>query len=115
MATSNSLFLKNLSGQLGKQVVFKQYGHKTVVSKYPDMSKRKFSPRQKQLQNTMADANYHTRTILADKQLRMEAQLRLNVTSNRLYTALIKEYFANVWPTIEAPVEKKVKTRRKSR
>jgi hypothetical protein len=33
----------------------------------------------------------------------MEAQLRLNVTSNRLYTALIKEYFTNVWPTVEAP------------
>ena len=122
MAISNSLLLKNLSGQLGKQVVFKQYGDKTVVSKYPDMSKRKFSPKQKQLQNTLADANYHTRTILADKQLKMEAQLRLNVTSNRLYTALIKEYFANVWPTIEAPVERieapverKVKTRRKSR
>ena len=107
MATSNNLLLKNLSGQLGRQIVFKQYGNKTVVSKYPDMSKRKFSPRQKQLQNTMAEANYHTRTILADKKLRMEAQLRLNVTSNRLYTALIKEYFTNVWPTIEAPVARK--------
>ena len=115
MATSNSLLLKNLSGQLGKQIVFKQYGDKTVVSKYPDMSKRKFSPRQKQLQNTMAEANYRTRNILADKRSKMEAQLRLNVTSNRLYTALIKEYFTNVWPTIEAPAEKKVKTRRKSR
>ena len=115
MAISNSLLLSNLSGQLGREIVFKQYGDKTVVSKYPDISKRKFSSRQKQLQNTMAEANYHTRAILGDKQLRMEAQLRLNVTSNRLYTALIKEYFTNVWPTIEAPVEKKVKTRRKSR
>jgi len=78
-----------------------------VVSKYPNMSNRKFSSRQKELQNTMAEANYRTKTIMADEQLRMQAQLRLNVTSNRLYTALIKEYFANVWPTIQAPVEKK--------
>jgi len=63
----------------------------------------------------MAEANYHTRAILRDEQLKMQAQLRLNVPSNRLYTALIKEYFANVWPTVEAPVEKKVKTRKKSR
>ena len=115
MAISNSLILSNLSGQLGKQLVFKQYGDKTVVSKYPDMSNRKFSPRQKQLQNTMAEANYHTRTILRDDKIRTEAQLRLNVTSNRLYTALIKEYFTNVWPTIKPPVEKKVKTPKKSR
>ena len=115
MAISNSLLLNNLSGQVGKELVFKQYGGKTVVSKYPDMSNRKFSSRQKQLQETMAEANYRARTILADERLRMEAQLRLDVTSNRLYTALIKEYFTNVWPTIQPPEEKKVNTRKKSR
>ena len=115
MAISNNLLHYNLSGHLGRQLVFKQYGNKTVVSKYPDMSRRKFSARQKQLQDTMAEANYNARTILADKKSRMEAQLRLNVTSNRLYTALIKEYFTNVWPTIEPPVEKKTKMRGKSR
>ena len=115
MAISNSLLLNSLSGHVGREIVFKQYGDKTVVSKYPNMSNRKFSPRQKQLQNTMAEANYNARTILTNKKLRREAQLRLNVTSNKLYTALIKEYFTDVWPTIEAPVEKKVTTRRKSR
>jgi len=63
----------------------------------------------------MADANYYARTILADKKLRMEAQLWLNVTSNRLYILLIKEYFTKVWSTIKAPAEMKVKTRRESR
>jgi hypothetical protein len=115
MAISNSLILSNLSGKLGRELVFKQYGGKTVVSKYPNMSRRKFSARQRQLQDTMAEANYHTRAILRDEQLKMQAQLRLNVTSNRLYTALIKEYFTKVWPTIEPPVEKKAKMRRKSR
>ena len=115
MAISNNLLLNKLSGHIGRQIVFKQYGDKTVVSKYPDMSRRKFSKRQKQVQETMADANYHTRTILADEQLRREAQIRLNVTSSKLYTALIKEYFSSVWPTIEPPANTKVKTRAKSR
>ena len=93
MAISESLMLKNLSGHIGKQIVFKQYGDKTVVSKYPDMSKRKLSAKQLQVNETLAEANYEARTIMADENLRSEAQVRLNVTRNKLYTALIKEYF----------------------
>jgi len=96
MAISKSLFLRHLSGQLGKQLVFKQYGEKTVVSKYPDMSKRKLSVKQKRINEEMKAANYNAKSILADPELRNKAQLRLNVTSNKLYTALIKEYFKAV-------------------
>ena len=46
MAISNNLLLKTLSGQIGKQLVFNQYGYKTMVSKYPDMSRRVLSPAQ---------------------------------------------------------------------
>jgi hypothetical protein len=35
MAISESLLLKNLSGHIGKELVFKRYGNKTVVAKYP--------------------------------------------------------------------------------
>ncbi len=39
MAQTNQHFLTHgLKGQIGKQLVFKQYGKKTVVSRYPDMS-----------------------------------------------------------------------------
>ena len=41
----------------------------------------------------MAGASYHVRGILADDELRNAAQIRLNVMRNRLYNALIKEYF----------------------
>jgi hypothetical protein len=84
-----------MSGHLGKEIVFKQYGDKTVVTKYPDMSKRKLTTKQKQVNETMAEANYEARRVLADKKLRDAAQVRLNVTRNKLYTALIREYFAN--------------------
>lgn len=38
MATVKDVIGKNLQGKLGKQLVFKQYGDKTVVTAYPDMS-----------------------------------------------------------------------------
>jgi hypothetical protein len=97
MATSeNNLLLKNLSGHIGKQVVIKQYGNKTVMSKYPDMSKRKLSAKQKQVNRNMEAANDFAKTIMADDAERNATQLRLNVTSNKLYTALIREYFKNI-------------------
>ncbi|MDP4131835.1 MAG: hypothetical protein Q8918_15380 [Bacteroidota bacterium] len=96
MAISESLLLKKLSGQLGKELVFRQYGNKTVVSKYPDMSKRVLSPGQLRANQIMEEANYEAKRILGDEAQRNAAQVRLNVTRNKLYTALIKEYFKNV-------------------
>jgi hypothetical protein len=92
MATNKSIFLK-LSGQLNKELVFKQYGDKTVVTKYPDMSKRTLSAKQIQMQERMEEANYSAKSIMADDEQRQAAQVRLNVTRNKLYTALIKEFF----------------------
>lgn len=92
MAINKSIFLK-LSGQLNKELVFKQYGDKTVVSKYPDMSKRVLTPKQKRVHEMMEEANYVVKDIMADEELSRAAQVRLNVTRNKLYTALIKEYF----------------------
>jgi len=94
MAISNSVFLQ-LSGQLNKEIVFKKYGDKIVVSKYPDMSKRKLSPKQLENQEIMYMANSIAQGIMANEELSQAAQVRLNVTRNKLYTALIKEYFSN--------------------
>ncbi len=96
MAISGSLLLQKLSGHLGKEIVFKQYGDKTVVTKYPDMSKRVLSPAQLRINEIMQEANYEAKAILADEALRNAAQVRLNTTRNRLYPALIREYFKNV-------------------
>jgi hypothetical protein len=93
MATSENILLKNLSGQIGGQLVVKQWGGKTIITKYPDMSKRKLSPKQRHINKLMQEANYAAKGIMADETSRNAAQLRLNVTRNKLYTALIKEYF----------------------
>jgi hypothetical protein len=59
------------------------------------MSKRKLSPKQLRVNEIMLEANYAAKSILANEELRTAAQVRLNVTRNKLYTALIKEYFKN--------------------
>jgi hypothetical protein len=95
MAISRNMLLQQLSGHIGHQLVIKQYGDKTVITKFPDMSRRKLSAKQKKVNQTMSEANLHARSVLSDEDLRNEAQLRLNVTRNKLYTALIREYFKN--------------------
>jgi hypothetical protein len=58
--------LKKLSGQLGKQLVFKQYGDKTVVTQYPDMSRIKPSALQKQKRSIFKDAVAYAKNITHD-------------------------------------------------
>ncbi|WP_315821574.1 hypothetical protein [Paraflavitalea speifideaquila] len=42
----------------------------------------------------MEAANVNAKSILRDEALRHVAQVRLNVTANKLYTALIREFFS---------------------
>jgi hypothetical protein len=93
MAISTNILLKMASGHIGRQLVVKQYGNKTVLSSYPDMSNRKLSPKQIQVNKLMTKANYAAKHVIGDEKLRNAAQVRLNVPRNKLYTALIREYF----------------------
>lgn len=97
MAISENILLKKMRGRVGKQFVLKQYGEKTVVCKYPDLSQRVLSQKQLRVNEIMEEANYAAKAILADKVLSAEAQVRLNVTRNRLYPALVREYFKVTW------------------
>ena len=101
MALTESLFFQKARGHIDKQFVFKQYNGKTFITKYPEMSKRVLS--EKQVKNTkrMEQANYAAREIMADEEQCKNAQVRLNVTRNRLYTSLIREYFANEKAKVE--------------
>jgi hypothetical protein len=95
MAYTRNTLMKKTSGHIDKQIVFKSYAGKTVISKYPDMSKVKRTPKQELMNRLMAHANDESRMIMLDDKLKMEAQVRLNVTSNKLYNALVKEFFTN--------------------
>lgn len=101
MAISENLIMQKMSGHLGKLLVFKQYGDKTVVTKYPNMGNRVLSPKQLRINEIMAEANYNAKTILASEELRNAAQVRLNTTRKKLYNALVKEYFKNTLAEIK--------------
>ena len=58
MARSDgNAILAKARGAIGKQIVIKQYGKKTVISAYPDMSNRVLSPKQLQVNAALTDAN----------------------------------------------------------
>ena len=63
---TNSVLLHRVRGKIGNQVVVKQYGSKTVLSKYPDMSGVKPSKRQKKQRNSFADAIAYAQAIIRD-------------------------------------------------
>ena len=92
MATTKSLLMINSSGQINKEIVFKRYGNKTVITAYPNMSKVKRSEKQKRMNDMMEAANKSAHDTMKDEKLKMEAQVRLNVTSNKLYTSLVREF-----------------------
>ncbi len=94
MAKTDNVFFAKASGHVGKQFVFRQYGDKTLICKYPDMSKRVLSAKQLRVNKTMEEANLTARETMADEEKKHAAQVRLNVTSNKLYTSLIREHFA---------------------
>ena len=91
MAISKNFLLNGVTGTLGKQVVIRRHGDKTILSAYPDMSKRKLTPKQIRRNEIMKLVNEELADIKADKARRDEAQLRLNVPSNKLHHALLRE------------------------
>jgi hypothetical protein len=83
--------LFGFSGRIG-DVVIKRYKDKTVISAVPDMTGRKLSSKQKAANQLMRKANLYARRVMADAKLRAEACVRLEVTPNKLYRALVKDF-----------------------
>lgn len=87
----NSVLLHQLRGQIGKQLVIKQYGKKTVVSAYPDMSKVKPSKLQKVKRNDFADAVAYAQDILHSP-VKKKAYAKKLKNGASVYHAGIKEW-----------------------
>lgn len=89
--SDNSLLLHGLRGQIGKQIVVKRYGNKTVVTAYPDMSRIKPSKLQKQKRKLFAEAVTHAQTINNDpvKKALYKKKIKKGQT---VYNYAIKEY-----------------------
>jgi hypothetical protein len=85
--------LQTLTNQYGGKLSIRKREGKIEVIKSADMSKRVLSEKQKWMNIIMKTASVYAKNILSDEKLKDAAQLRLNVSSNQLYHALVGEYF----------------------
>lgn len=93
MAISENPLLKGISGSINKEIVVKQYVHRTVITKYPDMSNVIPSARQERSNSLFADAVKYAKWILADKR-RFEEYKQSMQPGERVYNHAIKSYMA---------------------
>jgi hypothetical protein len=93
--STTSILLHTLRGAIGKQIVVKQYGKKTVITAYPDMSNVKPSKLQKQKRKTFAAAIEYARSIINDPVKKTAYAKRLKKGA-RVYNAAIKEFLSKL-------------------
>jgi hypothetical protein len=91
MAIAKNFITAGLQGQLGKQLVFKRYGNKTVVTKYPDMSGVKPSKEQKDRRKRFAEAVAYARAINNDP-VKKAAYAKRLPKGKRVYQFALQEY-----------------------
>lgn len=94
MARLSKSLLENIRGGIGKQLVFKQYKDKTVVTSYPDMSKVKPSEQQKKGRKLFAEAVAYAKAISRNAEQKAEYQKRVKPNES-VYHYALKEYLAN--------------------
>jgi ABC-type sulfate transport system substrate-binding protein len=93
MAIIKNALVQQASGSVGKQVVYKKYYDKTVMSKMPDMSNRVLSEKQVESNERMKLANLYARYIYSTEEGKIKARTRLKLPAHKsLYHALVKEH-----------------------
>ena len=96
MARSESnVLLHQVSGQIGKQIVVKRYGKKTVISAYPDMSRVKPSKLQKVKRKSFADAVAYAKAINNDP-VKKALYKKKAKKGQRVFNYAIKEYLKSM-------------------
>ena len=91
--SKESIILHKMRGAIGKQIVVKQYGNKTVITAYPDMSKVKPSKLQKLKRKKFAAAIEYARSIINDP-VKKETYTKKLKKGARVYNAAIKEFLS---------------------
>src|SRR4030095_2881998 len=91
--STTSVILHRMRGKIGKQIVVKQYGNKTVITAYPDMSNVKPSKLQKQKRKEFAAAIEYARSIIRDP-VKKAAYAKKLKRGARVYNAAIKEFLS---------------------
>ncbi len=89
--TTKNILLHQLRGQIGKQLVVKQYGNKTVVTRYPDMSRIKPTPSQVKRRKLFGKAVDFARYINNNPQQKAVYAKRVK-KGQSVYHFALKEY-----------------------
>jgi hypothetical protein len=82
--------MSKINSRIG-DIVIKQYGNKTVVSKYPDMSNIIPSTSQKQKRSRFADAVAYAKTINSNPIFKNDF-IRRNGIVKSVYQSALKEF-----------------------
>ncbi len=88
------MVLQGTSGQLGKQLLLKQYAYGAVLSKYPDMSAVKPSEKQIEGYDKFRVAVAYAQSIINDAKKKKAYQKKLK-PGQTVYHFAIREYLQN--------------------
>jgi hypothetical protein len=89
MKKNGSIF--KISGAIGKQIVFKQYKDRQVVTKFPDMSGIVASAAQRNCRDRFKEAAAFAKGINNDPE-KKKAYLRKTAKKRNVFNAAISEY-----------------------
>ena len=93
MAKTDNPFVKNARGTVAKDIVYKRYYDKTVISKKPDMSNRVLSEKQIDWNYRMRMAIAYASDVYKTEEGKVKARIRMKLPAHKsLYHALIKEH-----------------------
>lgn len=96
MAIHTSALFQGFSGSINRQLLFRQCGGKTVVSKFPDRSAVIYSEKQKQERRRFADAVSFARVVIADQGLKQAYSIKAAVLGFRsAWNVAIAEYMSD--------------------
>jgi hypothetical protein len=98
---THSPLLKGISGQLGKQLVVKQYGDKIVLAKYPDMDRVKPSELQKLKRSRFAEAMKYAQSQMRSPEGRALYAIKVTASRRALNVAMSDFYHAPVVKEID--------------
>lgn len=97
MTKNEAIIEKAVNGAMGKLVIIREIRGKIVVTDKPEFKERILSKKQDLVVFLMREANQYAKLIMKDESLRNAAQIQFNVTRERLYTALVSDYWKKNW------------------
>lgn len=91
MAIAKDIISQGLSGAIGKEVVFKIYDDKTVVTKYPNMKNIVPSAAQKTQRNKFREAHIYAQKINDNRVSKAAFALKIPAGKS-VYRCAVKEF-----------------------